>query len=486
MSWRAQVCCWNGDISWCSVARVDSPVILRALSNSLSRLLYASPTELLLESCTAAGLLCCLQSMACPRSWEKGVECSYTTMFSRMASKSRRGALRGAEGRTLDLIFNTLTSEQWAKLLKGPLQCAAVMGDRDLAQRLVRAGAEFGDALHDAIERGHREIVGDLLESGASLDAKDSTGFTAIQIAARCGQSEMVQLLLLKGASKDGSEGLTPLYLAAHFGHVDAVLALLAAGADVNLRRSLVKRPAIQVSAQNGHVDIVRALLERGANVDAAGIDGDTGLHSAASNNHVEAIDVIIEAGANVEARNCHGYAPLHHASINLRRAAILRLLKHGANVNAQDDCLITPLLFAAAHAGTRGAAKVVDSLLRAGADETIVSDDGRKPVDAIGVNVAEESRLADEIERVRKLLVNAPADRAWRRRGYLVLCRAHLDRAQQIQADISRAEADGCHEVVVGGHNVDGIGGGDWAVVVAKMLQLQEEGIFRTIVGYL
>lgn len=34
----------------------------------------------------------------------------------------------------------------------------------------------------------------------------------------------------------------------------------------------------------------------------------------------------------------------------------------------------------------------------------------------------------------VGKLLANAPADKAWRRRGYLVLCRAHPDRLQQNQ----------------------------------------------------
>ena len=50
---------------------------------------------------------------------------------------------------------------------------------------------------------------------------------------------------------------------------------------------------------------------------------------------------------------------------------------------------------------------------------------------------------------------------------------------------DTPRAEASGCHATVQGS-NVDRSTSGDWAVMVMKVLRLQEEGIFRTIVGYL
>lgn len=39
---------------------------------------------------------------------------------------------------------------------------------------------------------------------------------------------------------------------------------------------------------------------------------------------------------------------------------------------------------------------------------------------------IEEQDSLAEDVERVRKLLSNAPADRAWRPRGSLVLCRAY------------------------------------------------------------
>lgn len=48
-----------------------------------------------------------------------------------------------------DLIFEVLTPEQLVELLRAPLERAAVTVNRQLAPRLVRAGAQIGDALHD-------------------------------------------------------------------------------------------------------------------------------------------------------------------------------------------------------------------------------------------------------------------------------------------------------------------------------------------------
>ena len=84
----------------------------------------------------------------------------------------------------------------------------------------------------------------------------------------------------------------------------------------------------------------------------------------------------------------------------------LLCLLKHG--VNAVDYFLGTPLVHAA---------------LRAGADETIVDVHGYRAADMTEKYVGRQDCLTEDFERVRELLANAPADRVWRRRRYLVLC---------------------------------------------------------------
>ena len=72
---------------------------------------------------------------------------------------------------------------------------------------------------------------------------------------------------------------------------------------------------------------------------------------------------------------------------------------------------------------------------------------------------------VADEVTRVRELLANAPADRASRHHVSLVLCRAHFNRLC-VSDNIA--------------------GGGDWDVVLAKLLAMEDEFMFRTIVRYL
>ena len=121
---------------------------------------------------------------------------------------------------------------------------------------------------------------------------------------------------------------------------------------------------------------------------------------------------------------------------------------------------------------------------------------------DIVGQDVGERNRLYGDMKRVRKLLANAPADRVWRRRGYFVLCCAHPNRVQQprvcgsehvvryiqrISSEIvlARADTSDC-KGSIGCCLVDEKAGDDWTGVLWKVLGLQEDDIFRTIVGYL
>lgn len=419
-----------------------------------------------------------------------------------MANRNGQEALRGEEEDILDLISDALISELWAELLKVPLERAAAQGNRGLAQNLVEAGAEIGGALCEAVLGGHGDIVEDLLESGASVVSVNTGGKTPLHHAAHQGETGMVKVLLLKGADKDALDSLTltPLYLATFYGHVATALALLAGGADTNLRYNTAKSTIVHVATQRGQIEILRAAIEHGADADAKDVYQNTPLHEAGSYNNAGAIDVLMEAKANIAAFNGSGCTPLHYAAIEVRLEALRSLLDHGADVNTQNNDKETPLYYAACTAGTQGAAKVVDLLLRSGADETITDKDGTMAAEVVGSWVEREEPLTEDVERVRELLANAPADRRWHRRGYLVLCRAHAARMQQQIQDRSGAHGGtgqgtkssgaGLERAVVSGDcnkiAVDESADGGWAGAVRKVLALQEEDIFRTIMGYL
>ena len=366
----------------------------------------------------------------------------------------------------------------------------------------------------------------DLLESGAApVSAKDtcrSGGLTPLHVAALLGKTEIVELLLLKGADKDvlDDDKCTPLHTALWYMHPVTALALITAGADVNLRWGESQTSVAHLACREKHTEVLKAAIEHGADVNAVDTYQRTHLDNAAGHNCVEAIDTLVKAGANIDVRCNRGGTPLHTAACGVRLEALPALLKHGAEVNPQNYDLKTPLHSAAITAGRQGAAKVVDSLLRSGTDETILNNEGKAAADVVGqwieltnryaqqwpeLTVKEEDIVFEDIERTRELLANAPADRAWRRRGYLVLCRAHPDRMQQLQESSRAAPApagaagsvcnstdrteteEGCCDDHVGQTAANGSTRGDGAgVVMVRVFGLREEDIFRKIVVYL
>ena len=139
----------------------------------------------------------------------------------------------------------------------------------------------------------------------------------------------------------------------------------------------------------------------------------------------------------------------------------------------------------------------MVNLLLRAGADETLLDGAGNSAADMVewGQDNDDDEWVEDEADGVRQLLANAPADRAWRRRGYLVMCRAYPDRMQLVPEGSSgnasvarrtraRAKLTTTETSSGSGGTADDRGGGDWTDVVARVVGLQEEGTFRVIVG--
>ncbi len=64
------------------------------------------------------------------------------------------------------------------------------------SQRLSTCGEDLNSCLISACFLGHTDIVETLLDHGASPDARDSTGRTALSIARRYGYFEIVRLLM--------------------------------------------------------------------------------------------------------------------------------------------------------------------------------------------------------------------------------------------------------------------------------------------------
>lgn len=128
---------------------------------------------------------------------------------------------------------------------------------------------------------------------------------------------------------------VTPLRLAAYYGHCELIELLLDHGARHDVSASHAQDFPLHLSARRGHSDAVAALIRRGANVNASNHLGVTPLLASAQQQNPEVIRFLAEAGADLEARAECGTA-LQYVLFQGWRDVVEELVKHGANVNAE------------------------------------------------------------------------------------------------------------------------------------------------------
>lgn len=102
----------------------------------------------------------------------------------------------------------------------------------------VGAYAADESPLFDAIRKGNKAVLEELLAKGADVNAKGIYGRTPLYAAVSSGLKDIAELLLAKGAdiNAQNENGMTPLHMAVDAGKNDAVEFLLANGADINIK----------------------------------------------------------------------------------------------------------------------------------------------------------------------------------------------------------------------------------------------------------
>jgi len=189
--------------------------------------------------------------------------------------------------------------------------------------------------LHFAANIGDRNRVEQELQKGTAVDLpEEKKGSTAVMFAAERGFTEIVQLLVAKGANVNhhNKYGFTALHAAASNNHADVVKLLLEKGAQVDAQDELGQTP-LYFAAERGHLEIVRLLVTKGADVNKLAKKGWTPLYAATSGNFVEIVKLLIEHGAQVNIKAGDGtHSPLLIAANNKNAAMVRLLLEAGAD----------------------------------------------------------------------------------------------------------------------------------------------------------
>lgn len=263
------------------------------------------------------------------------------------------------------------------------LHWAVERGDQAAVDVLLQAGANakattrYGvTPMSLAALDGHAGIITSLLKAGADANTMLPEGETALMTAARTGRADAVRVLLAHGAKVDAREelrGQNALMWAAAQDNAEVVRVLLEAGADIRAKTSTVSKgndrasesgntfgappptgfTALLFAVRAGSLNAVRALLDAGADVNTELSDGESALLLAAANAHWDVANLLLDRGANPNAAKA-GWNALHQA-VRTRRMnigfglpgpiptgttdsvdVIRKMIAKGANVNAR------------------------------------------------------------------------------------------------------------------------------------------------------
>uniref|UniRef100_A0A673LSZ7 Ankyrin-3-like n=1 Tax=Sinocyclocheilus rhinocerous TaxID=307959 RepID=A0A673LSZ7_9TELE len=229
-----------------------------------------------------------------------------------------------------------------------PIHVAAFMGHENIVTQLTNHGASPNTmnvrgetALHMAARAGQANVVKFLVANGDD--------HTPLHISSRLGKPDIVQQLLQHGASPDATttSGYTPLHLAAREGHKDVASILLDNGASLGITTKKGFTP-LHVAAKYGKIEVANLLLQKRAPPDAAGKSGLTPLHVAAHYDNQKVALLLLDQGASPHAAAKNGYTPLHIAAKKNQMEIATTLLEYGADTNAATRQGISPLHLAA------------------------------------------------------------------------------------------------------------------------------------------
>ncbi|XP_058801376.1 serine/threonine-protein phosphatase 6 regulatory ankyrin repeat subunit A isoform X4 [Phymastichus coffea] len=273
---------------------------------------------------------------------------------------------------------------------KIPLLLAVEAGNQSMCRELLsqqapdqlKATTPSGDtALHLAARRRDVDMVRILVDYGAAVDMQNGSGQTALHIASAEGDETLVKYFYGVRASAAITDHLdrTPMHLAAENGHA-SIIELLADKFKASIfERTKDGSTLMHIASLNGHSECATMLFKKGVYLHMPNKKGARSIHTAAKYGHVGIISTLLQRGEKVDATTNDNYTALHIAVESAKPAVVETLLGYGAEVHVRGGKLReTPLHIAArVPDGDRCALM----LLKSGAGPNLATDDGQTPV---------------------------------------------------------------------------------------------------------
>jgi ankyrin repeat protein len=174
-----------------------------------------------------------------------------------------------------------------------------------------------------------------LIQKGATVNATDAAGKTALHFAAKRHWLEGCKLLIEAGAAINhaSNKGKTPLYMACGDNYIDGALVefLIQRGIPVSVQNKQGRTP-LHVAICNVLTESIRVLITYGADVNAEDYEKNTPLHLLdrqwCITDIMDIIHLLMANGVEVNRKNKNGKTALQLAIQNNLHSEIITLLE--------------------------------------------------------------------------------------------------------------------------------------------------------------
>jgi ankyrin repeat protein len=239
-----------------------------------------------------------------------------------------------------------------------------------------------GLALGEAARFGKRSAVHMLLDVGAPIDGRGSSGRPPLYQAAKFGREHIVLDLIARGADPVAPErkyGFTSLHMAAQENRPRIAEILLAHGVPVDVRNARGRTPLLHAASHGiaDNVELAALLLNAGARIDAADNEGFTAVHIAAQEENLHFLRYIVSKGAAIDQLNGGFGTALSAASRRGRPDLVRELQALGADINTIVYSSRSPLGIAVGD----GDLHMVEALMSLGARTDVQGRDSYTPL---------------------------------------------------------------------------------------------------------
>lgn len=260
---------------------------------------------------------------------------------------------------------------------------AANSGDIQLTKDLIFKRKDLGltdiysdTPLHWAARNGQADVVESLIINSKTLDINEKnqvTGETALICAVKENHKDIVKILINIGADKEAQDntGFSALNWAAQRGNKEIIEILLK---NLSSNVSLTGNSNSIVSAvYSGDLATVKLFVKEGLPINASDSYGETPLFAAVKIGNIDILKYLIKQGVDTQSTDRLGRIPIMLAAQAGYTDIISFLIDNGTDINEQTKEGYTPLVFASAN----GHSATVDYLLQNGADPNIRNNEG-------------------------------------------------------------------------------------------------------------